>query len=90
MWTPGLAFSEILHLQLIGSALAPPRANQRRRHQYQAHLTTFWAVTKKPMDRLELLTPKMEINMFQLSIGTLVQRMPNEKHIENRVRKVTI
>ena len=35
-------------------------------------------VTQKLLDGLELFTPKTEINMVQLSIDTLVQRMPSE------------
>ena len=55
---PGLAFREFLHLQFVGSALAPPSNSQHRRHLYQVHCGTFWSVTQKPLDGLELLDSK--------------------------------
>ena len=82
----GLAFRQILSLQVVCSALAPPINQSTSCDQSQSSSSASGALrhiltcNERLLGGLGILTPKMEIKMFQLSIGTLVPRMPSEEH----------
>ena len=55
---------------------------------YQKDDGTFRLVSRKPLDGLDILTPKIEIKMFQLLIYCFLLWIWGEERLENRARKV--
>ena len=55
---------------------------------YQKDDGTFRLISRKPLDGLDILTPKIEIKMFQLLIYCFLLWICGEERFENRARKV--